>query len=97
MKVGEVPFVSLDADRRTVEVRVDPILRRPGEPSVRAEAPKMGLRDSLGVAGELARIGWQVNVYRSEHRVLSAGRGHSALLGHVSANPVELWRVWREL
>ena len=91
------PFVRLDAEHRDVEVRVDPLVRRPGEPSVRADAPEVGIRDALGLARDLARTGWQMTVYRGEKSVLSAGRGHSALTGHVSADLVALWRLRKEL
>jgi hypothetical protein len=90
-------FVSLDADRKDVAVRVEPILRTTYPESPTPHAPPMGLRESIGLAGALAHAGWRVDVSREGHTVVSMGRGHSALTGHLSGDPIALWRLRKAL
>jgi hypothetical protein len=90
-------IVSLDADRRDLDVRVDPILPSAHPEGPRSHAPTMGLRDAIHLAGALAHAGWRIDVSREGRTVVSMGRGHSALTGHLSGDPIALWRLRKAL
>jgi len=93
VSTGGLPFVTVDADSKTLDVdlekakgaglQVSDILRIEGGRTA-------SVRGSVHVAGALSRLGWKLNLYSGGSRVASLGRGATRLTGHVSVNPLRL-------
>jgi hypothetical protein len=92
--LDSVPFASVDAQTRNLEVQILPLLR--GEHGTRSIAWQGGpveLWRSRKVPAELARRGWRLALYDGAEELLVLGRGTSALTGHVHVNPAALWKL----
>jgi hypothetical protein len=87
-------FATVDARSRTLDVQIDPLLDRKASTStIRVARGPIGLWNTRGVPGELARQGWRLNVYDGPRELLALGRGTSALTGHIHLNPEGLWKL----
>jgi hypothetical protein len=93
------PLVTVDADRKMVDLEVAGIKEsgvrladfiRPGAGPGRAF-------ESVRAGGTLSRLGWKLNLYAGEDRILSMGSGVSRLTGHVSVNPRGLKKLLKAL
>jgi hypothetical protein len=92
--VDSVPFASLDARTRTIDLQLAPLLRARREN--RSLAPREGplaLWRARKVPGELAHRGWRLTLYDGTDELLALGRGTSALSGHVHTTPAALWKL----
>jgi hypothetical protein len=92
--IGATPFAIVDAQSRTVNVQIDPLLGRKASTSPRGVGRgPTGFWNARGIPGELARRGWRLNVYDGPSELLALGRGTSALTGHIHLNPAGLWKL----
>ncbi|HKW03846.1 MAG TPA: hypothetical protein VJN71_00980 [Nitrososphaerales archaeon] len=55
------------------------------------------VRNVQALAKELSRRDWQLSLYSMGSAILSLGRGAPSLTGHVSASPLKLRRIVKDL
>ena len=99
ISVRNRPLVTLDADRKTLDLEVGGM----GESGVRlSDFVRSGAGhgtsfESIRVGGTLSRLGWKLNLYAGGDRVLSMGSGVSRLTGHINVNPLRLKKLLKAL
>ena len=96
VSIGGKPLVTLDAERKTLEVDLEKAKGAGLDISeiIRVEGGRTAsIRGSVHVAGALSRLGWRLDLYSRGEKVISLGKGPSRLTGHVSFNPLRLKRV----
>lgn len=93
---GGRPVISVDADRKTVEVEADSA----GDAGIRLrdlvkleEGGGGALQGSIRVTRTLTRLGWRLNLYAEGEKLLSLGSGVSKLTGGVGVNPMKLRKL----
>jgi hypothetical protein len=92
--IDSVPFATLDARARTLDVQVGPLLHEGHRGrSTSQRRTSFGLWNARRVPGELAREGWRVTLHDGDNELVALGRGTSALTGHVHVSPVGLWKL----
>jgi hypothetical protein len=92
--LDSVPFASVDAPARNLELQILPLLRGPrGARSTDRPKSPFGVWRSRGVPAELARRGWRLTLYDGTDELLVLGRGTSALTGHVRLHPAALLKL----
>ena len=94
--VGGRPFLSVDADARTLEVEADGVSKAGLHLSDMIKLQEGGtgiLGSSMKMTGTLSRLGWKLNLYSEGEKVLSMGSGVSRLTGRVSVNPLRLRKL----
>jgi hypothetical protein len=92
--LDSVPFASVDAQSRNLELQIDPLLREQrGTRKVARPEGSLGVWRSRKIPSELARRGWRLTLYDGTDELLVLGRGTSALTGHVRLNPAALWKL----
>lgn len=100
VSVGSRPLLSIDADRKTLDVEAggvaDAGLRLSDLVRLR-EGRAATIEGSVHVVGALSRLGWKLNLYAEGDKVLSVGSGVSRLTGHVSLNPLRLKKLLKAL
>ena len=94
------PVVTVDADRKAVDVEADGV-REAGlhlADLVKLQEGRTGMiAGSVHVTGALARLGWKMTLYDEGERILSMGSGVSRLTGHVRLNPLKLRKLLKDL
>ena len=96
VSAGGLPFVTVDADNKTLDVDLEKAKGAGLDVSeiIRIEGGRTTtIRGSLSLGGALSRLGWKLNLYSDGDRIISLGRGASRLTGHVSVNPLRLKRL----
>jgi len=100
VSVGGRPLLSVDADRKTLDVEADGA----GEAGlhlsdlVKLEEGKGGMIEgSMHVTDALSRLGWRLTLYAEGDRILSMGSGVSRLTGRISVNPLRLRKLLKAL
>ncbi|HYB07312.1 MAG TPA: hypothetical protein VEB87_04050 [Nitrososphaerales archaeon] len=100
VSVGGRPLVSVDADKKTLDVEVEGV----GEAGlhlsdlIKLEEGRGGMIEgSMHVTGALSRVGWRLSLYAEGDRVLSMGSGMSRLTGRISVNPLKLRKLLRAI
>jgi hypothetical protein len=92
--LDSVPFASVDAQARNLEVQIVPLLRgERGTRSIASQGGPLELWRSRRVPAELARRGWRLTLYDGTEELLVLGRGTSPLTGHIHLNPAALWKL----
>ena len=94
VQVNSIPFASIDAQARTLDLQIAPLLsgRRELRSALRAEGPSR-LWAARKFPSELARQGWRVTLSDGAQELAAFGRGTSALGGHVHLSPIALWKL----
>ena len=100
VSVGGHPLLSIDADKKTLDVesdgvsdaglRISDLFRLQEGRAAKIEAP-------MHVTGALSRLGWKLTLYAGGDKVLSMGSGVSRLTGRVSVNPLKLRKLLKAL
>jgi hypothetical protein len=92
--VDSSPFASVDAQSRSIDVQIAPLLRprRRASSLLREEGP-FAVWKARKIPAEMARAGWRLTLRDGSHELLALGRGTSALTGHVHVNPAALWQL----
>ncbi|HYB45056.1 MAG TPA: hypothetical protein VEC92_00905 [Nitrososphaerales archaeon] len=96
IKVNGRPFISINSDRRTLEVeasgaeeaglRLSDFVRQRGSP--------VGLLEgSWRFVEELSRLGWKLTLYSNGDKLLAVGSGVSRLTGGIRLNPLRLKKL----
>ena len=100
VRVNGRPLISVDADKKTLEVEAegaaDAGLRLSELVRPREGASAM-IEEPMRVSGELSRLGWKLSLYAEGDKVLSMGSGVSRLTGHISVNPLKLRKLLKAL
>jgi hypothetical protein len=92
--LDSTPFASVDAQSRTLDLQIAPLLS--GQHKARSFVPlggPGGLWKARRIPTELARRGWRVTLYDGSHQLLALGRGTSALTGRIHVNLAALWKL----
>jgi hypothetical protein len=94
VQIDSVPFATVDAGSRNLDVQVGRLLNEPRRrhPAVLKEGP-VALWKGRSIPSELARKGWRVTVHDGSDELMALGRGTSALTGHVHVSPAALWKL----
>ncbi len=94
--VGGRPFISINSDKKTLEVEADGVKEAGLRLSdfVKLQGDSMSLLEGSGhVIGELSSLGWKLTLYAEGNRILAVGSGVSRLTGRISVNPLRLKRL----
>ena len=98
--VGGCPLVSINSDKKTLEVEADGV-REAGlrlSDFVKLQGGSVSLLESSGHAiGELSRLGWKLTLYADGDKTLAMGSGVSRLTGRISVNPLRLKKLLEAL
>jgi len=98
--VGGRPLLSVDADKKTLDVEAEGVGKAGLHISdlIKVEEGGAGMIEgSLKVTGALSRLGWKLTLYAEGDRVLSMGSGVSRLTGRISVNPLKLRKLLKAL
>jgi len=83
IKIDGDPLVSVNADRKDIDVQVAPLRDHAGDLGSVASGGGMDLLRSAGVPFALARDEWRVSIRDGDRPLIDIGRGTSSLTGHV--------------
>ena len=100
IKVSGRPFLSVDSDKKTLEVEADGAKEvgfRLSEFVRVLEGPVSLLEGSERAIGELSRLGWKMTLYAGGEKMLAMGSGVSRLTGRVRVNPLKLRKLLKAL
>lgn len=90
------PVISIDADRKALEVEAIGVADAGlhlSELFRLKEGRSAVLEEPMHVSGALSRLGWRLTLYAEGDKVLSMGRGVSRLTGRISVNPLKLKKL----
>ena len=100
VSVGGRPLVTVDADKKVVDVEADGA-KEAGlhlADLVKLQEGRAGIIEgSMHVTGALARLGWNMTLYHEGEKILSMGSGVSRLTGRVRLNPLKLRKLLKDL
>ena len=98
--VGGKAIVSVDADRKTLDVETEGVADaglRLASLMNRQGGRGGTIESSMHASEALSRLGWKLTLDAGGDRVLSMGQGSSRLTGRVSVNPLKLKKLLRSL
>lgn len=103
VSVNGLPTLSVDADSKSLGLEARGVKESGLKLStmIRAEGQGIGIAGLLNGAESIARTlsekGWKMTLYDRGDRILTMGRGVSALTGHVGTSPLKLRRILNSL
>ena len=100
VSVNNFPLLKADATAKSVEVELKGV-KETGlslNALLKMGGPKSGgifdaLKGGEDVANKLDQMGWKFSLYDGGSSILTMGRGVSGFSGHISFNPLKIWRV----
>jgi hypothetical protein len=93
VSINGKPALSLDSGSKSIEAEAKGV-KESGLKLMQVLKPEGGLlRGSEHIARKLSEEGWTFTLYERGEKLLTMGKGASALTGHIHVNPLKLRRI----